>query len=222
MRLGAQPEEVQTAAPSETNVVLAPAVCYSVYPQIADSTITEAHHFDAVGHCYRHEATSEYGRFRSFRMREFIVVGDPETAWEWRAGWIGRCEELFTRLGLDFRVEAASVKLVMGLGGGRSGQSEAAATRAKPNHSGGACKLGSRRSRSATVQFFHVGAFQEKAVAAEPSIKKFHGLASCRYDHHMRQVPQRCASSLIGLAVLELLQPQARARSANTDGPAFV
>lgn len=108
MRLGAQPEEVQTAAPSETDVVLAPAVCYSVYPQIADSTITEAHHFDAVGHCYRHEATSEYGRFRSFRMREFIVVGDPETAWEWRAGWIGRCEELFTRLGLDFRVEAAS------------------------------------------------------------------------------------------------------------------
>ena len=108
LRLGTQPEDARAEAPSETDVVLAPAVCYSVYAQIADSTISAPRHYDAVGHCYRHEATSEYGRFRSFRMREFVVVGDADSAWQWRAGWIERCEELFNRLGLSFSVEAAS------------------------------------------------------------------------------------------------------------------
>jgi seryl-tRNA synthetase len=108
LRLGTQPEDARAEAPCETDVVLAPAVCYSVYAQIADSTISAPRHYDAVGHCYRHEATSEYGRFRSFRMREFVVVGDADSAWQWRAGWIERCEELFNRLGLSFSVQAAS------------------------------------------------------------------------------------------------------------------
>ncbi|GAA2742155.1 aminoacyl--tRNA ligase-related protein [Kitasatospora cinereorecta] len=93
---------------SETDVVLAPAVCYGVYPQIADRTIEHALHFDAVGHCYRHEATSEWGRFRSFRMREFVVVGGADEVWQWRDGWIARTEELFARLGLKVSVVPAS------------------------------------------------------------------------------------------------------------------
>ncbi|MEV3931274.1 MULTISPECIES: aminoacyl--tRNA ligase-related protein [unclassified Streptomyces] len=109
LRTGENPESQDpTAAPSETDVVLAPAICYSVYPQIADSTVEEAHFFDAVGHCYRHEATSEYGRFRSFRMREFVVVAGQEEAWQWRDAWIARTEELFTRLGLKISVQQAS------------------------------------------------------------------------------------------------------------------
>lgn len=109
LRTGENPDaQDPTAARSETDVVLAPAICYSVYPQIADSTVGEAHFFDAVGHCYRHEATSEYGRFRSFRMREFVVVAGQEEAWQWRDGWIARTEELFTRLGLKVSVQQAS------------------------------------------------------------------------------------------------------------------
>ena len=91
-----------------TNVVLAPAVCYSVYPQVADTVIEGPLHFDAAGYCYRHEATAELGRFRSFRMREFIIVGGADAAWQWRGAWIARCEALFARLGLEPAVTAAS------------------------------------------------------------------------------------------------------------------
>ncbi|WP_327674843.1 aminoacyl--tRNA ligase-related protein [Kitasatospora sp. NBC_00458] len=112
LKVGGAPEGPAAApapaARAETDVVLAPAVCYSVYPQIADGTIEEARFFDAVGHCYRHEATSEYGRFRAFRMREFVVVAGQDEAWEWRDAWIARCEALFARLGLKVSVQAAS------------------------------------------------------------------------------------------------------------------
>jgi seryl-tRNA synthetase len=108
MKPDAAPDDHTGGRPAETDVILAPAVCYSVYPQIADRVITEPRYFDAVGHCYRHEATSEYGRFRSFRMREFVVVAEAETAWQWRNDWMARCEALFTRLGLTFSVQAAT------------------------------------------------------------------------------------------------------------------
>ena len=109
LRVGDDPSPQDLAAAhQETDVILAPAVCYSVYPQIADSIIDGARFFDAVGHCYRHEATSEYGRFRSFRMREFVVVAGQSEAWQWRDAWIARTEKLFARLGLKISVQQAS------------------------------------------------------------------------------------------------------------------
>jgi seryl-tRNA synthetase len=90
------------------DVVLAPAVCYGVYPVLADSVIEEPVFFDAAGQCYRHEATSELGRYRSFRMREFVTVCDENAALLWRDSWIARCEKLFGDLGLTVSVEPAS------------------------------------------------------------------------------------------------------------------
>ena len=98
----------QDADRTPTDVVLAPAVCYSVYPEVANSVVEGPLHFDAAGYCYRHEATAELGRFRSFRMREFIIVGDASSAWQWRDAWIARCEALFSRLGLTPVVTPAS------------------------------------------------------------------------------------------------------------------
>ncbi|WP_405725214.1 hypothetical protein OG607_20520 [Streptomyces sp. NBC_01537] len=89
-----------------TDVVLAPAVCYNVYSELADLELSGLNTFDASGYCYRHEATSEIGRFRVFRMREFIAVGGPEATATWRDEWIGRCQSLFTGLGL--RIETVS------------------------------------------------------------------------------------------------------------------
>ncbi|MER6421959.1 aminoacyl--tRNA ligase-related protein [Streptomyces sp. NPDC001137] len=91
-----------------TDVVLAPAVCYGVYAHLADRHLAEARQFDVAGHCYRHEATSELGRFRSFRMREFVMVADDTALLEWRQKWMERCEELFARLGLKVSVQVAS------------------------------------------------------------------------------------------------------------------
>jgi seryl-tRNA synthetase len=64
--------------------------------------------FDAAGYCYRHEATSEVGRFRSFRMRELVTVAGADAAWQWRDAWVVRSEALLARLGLTCSVELAS------------------------------------------------------------------------------------------------------------------
>jgi seryl-tRNA synthetase len=109
--LAAHPPEdgpVEDSAWVPTDAVLAPAVCYSVYPRLADRVIEQACHFDVAGYCYRHEATSEPGRFRSFRMREFVVIAGEDAALDWRESWIARCAELFARLGLTISVQSAS------------------------------------------------------------------------------------------------------------------
>ncbi|MFG2985984.1 aminoacyl--tRNA ligase-related protein [Streptomyces sp. NPDC048258] len=94
--------------PSSSGVVLAPAACYSVYPSFADRELTESVHADVAGYCYRHEATTELGRFRSFRMREFVMVGDADATVDWRDEWIARCEALFSRLGVKVDVQSAT------------------------------------------------------------------------------------------------------------------
>lgn len=96
------------AARPPTDVVLAPAVCYSVYAGLANRVLAEPGYFDAAGYCYRHEATSEVGRFRSFRMREFVAVAPDALAWQWRDDWIVRTEAFYARLGLAVLVEPAS------------------------------------------------------------------------------------------------------------------
>ena len=85
---GADPETSQ----GPTDLVLTPALCYGVYAGLADGSLDGPADFDVAGHCYRHEATSELGRFRSFRMREFVRVADAARALEWRDAWIPRCE----------------------------------------------------------------------------------------------------------------------------------
>ncbi|MEU5093671.1 aminoacyl--tRNA ligase-related protein [Streptomyces sp. NPDC020996] len=106
---GAAPDDpLGEDARTATDTVLAPAVCYSVYPALADRVLDAPRHFDVAGSCYRHEATSEVGRFRSFRMREFVAVGSERDALDWREEWVERSRTLFARLGVEVRVEAAS------------------------------------------------------------------------------------------------------------------
>ncbi|HKS98665.1 MAG TPA: aminoacyl--tRNA ligase-related protein [Rugosimonospora sp.] len=100
--------DAAAGAPVPADVVLAPAVCYSVYARLANQVIAQPREFDVAGYCYRHEATSEVGRFRSFRMREFVTVGSADSAWQWRDSWIPRTEALLRRFGLACTVERAS------------------------------------------------------------------------------------------------------------------
>ncbi|NUS73208.1 MAG: hypothetical protein HOQ05_07365 [Corynebacteriales bacterium] len=90
------------------SVVLAPAVCYHVYAQLADRVIERPELFNIAGYCYRHESTTELGRFRTFRMREQVMVGRPELCQRWRAEWIERTEKLLNSWGLAVRVEQAT------------------------------------------------------------------------------------------------------------------
>ncbi len=105
-RVRAYAEQPTEAQPEE--VVLAPAVCYNVFAEWADRSLDGLTTRDAAGYCYRHEATSELGRFRTFRMREFVAAGDARQAEQWRAEWLERTGRFFTELGVAVRVEAAS------------------------------------------------------------------------------------------------------------------
>jgi hypothetical protein len=91
-----------------TDVVLLPAVCYHLYPQLAAAEFAEPAVFDLSAHCYRHERTAEVGRIRSFRMRELIRVDSPAPVLAWRDGWIERVAGWLRSLGLKVTVEPAS------------------------------------------------------------------------------------------------------------------
>lgn len=100
--------DVRTAVQDGVSVALAPAVCYFVYPWLADSQVSASRRFDVAGYCYRHEATTELGRFRSFRMREFVAVGPAEEMNSWRDEWVDRCKRFLAMLGLKVTVAAAT------------------------------------------------------------------------------------------------------------------
>ncbi len=78
-----------------TDLVLSPAACYPVYPlQAAQGNLpAEGKLFDVAADCFRHEATSEPGRLQSFRMREYVCLGTPEQALDFRSRWIPRAEQ---------------------------------------------------------------------------------------------------------------------------------
>lgn len=91
-----------------SDAVVLPAVCYQVYPQLEGAKLEQACLFDITGYCYRHERSHEPGRMRSFRMREFVRLGEPEEVREWREAWLERGREWLASLGLDISVEAAT------------------------------------------------------------------------------------------------------------------
>ena len=90
------------------DVVLLPAACYHVYPQLAAAELAEPGIFDLTGHCYRHERSAEAGRMRSFRMRELVRVDSPAEALGWRDRWIERAAGWLRSLGLEVKVAPAS------------------------------------------------------------------------------------------------------------------
>lgn len=91
-----------------TDVVLTPAACYHIYPRLAGTRLAQAQRIAVESWCYRHEATGEPGRLRSFRMRELVHLGAPADCTAWRDQWRDRVENWLAGLGLDVRVEVAT------------------------------------------------------------------------------------------------------------------
>lgn len=92
-----------------TDLVLTPAACYQVYPIVAarGDVPRSGVLVDVESYCFRREASSELGRMQAFRMREYVCIGAPETALEFRESWKLRAEEMATELGLPFSLEPA-------------------------------------------------------------------------------------------------------------------
>jgi seryl-tRNA synthetase len=64
--------------------------------------------FDVACDCFRHEPSSHLDRLQSFRMREYVCIGEPGVIAGFRARWIARAGQIAERLGLPHRIEPAS------------------------------------------------------------------------------------------------------------------
>jgi seryl-tRNA synthetase len=93
-----------------TDLVLAPAACYPLYPLVAARGPVPLNGllFDVACDCFRHEASYEAGRLQSFRMREFVYVGAPDHVVAFRERWISQSKDLANVLGLSYQIEQAS------------------------------------------------------------------------------------------------------------------
>ena len=113
-----------TTSLTPADLVLSPAACYPVYPIAAarGPVPDEGYVFDIAADVFRHEPSREIDRFQSFRMREYVCIGTPEHVSAFRQRWMGRAQEIATRLALPFTLEQASDPFF-----GRMGQMKAVA-----------------------------------------------------------------------------------------------
>jgi seryl-tRNA synthetase len=95
---------------SATDLVLTPAACYPLYPLVAarNNTPADGQFFDVASYCFRREATHEFDRLQTFRMREFVCMGTDKEVMDFRGRWICQGEELARQLGVQYRIAPAS------------------------------------------------------------------------------------------------------------------
>jgi seryl-tRNA synthetase len=79
-----------------------------VYPRFEHEHVPPVRTLLIHGQCYRHEASAEPGRLRSFRMTELVRIGEPEDCDGWRLAWRDRVADWLTALGLDVLAEPAT------------------------------------------------------------------------------------------------------------------
>ena len=93
-----------------TELLLAPAACYPVYEIASRQGTPPAGGFlyDVASDCFRREPSKNIDRLQSFRMREFVAIGAPDTIKEFRDHWMARAPEIAGALGVSHRLEAAS------------------------------------------------------------------------------------------------------------------
>jgi seryl-tRNA synthetase len=94
--------------------VLTPAACYPLYPLAAARGAIPAggHMFDVASYCFRREATHEIDRLQAFRMREFVCMGSPDAATDFRDRWMAQAPAIAESLGLtSHRAGERSVSL---------------------------------------------------------------------------------------------------------------
>jgi seryl-tRNA synthetase len=93
---------------SPTDVMLAPAACYPVYPNFSGLLPGGGRLLTVLGWVFRHEPSDEPTRLQSFRMREFIRMGSQDEVVGWRDAWLERGLGLLQGLGLDAKTDVAA------------------------------------------------------------------------------------------------------------------
>ena len=94
-----------------TDLVLAPAACYPVYPAIATRGPLPPRGVAVdvgAGWVFRREPSSDPARLQAFRLRECVRLGEPEGVRSWLGVWRERAVTLLARLGLETQAGFAS------------------------------------------------------------------------------------------------------------------
>jgi len=93
-----------------SDLVLAPAACYPIYPIAAErgTVPDEGYIFDVAADCFRHEPSRHVDRFQTFRMREYVRIGTPEQIQAFREPWIERAQGIADMIGLPYTVDVAN------------------------------------------------------------------------------------------------------------------
>jgi len=95
---------------SATELVLAPAACYPVYPMAAarGPLPNDGLLFDVACYCFRREVTPELNRLQAFRMREYVCLGTANQVLDFRATWMSRAKLMAEQLCLPWKIAPAS------------------------------------------------------------------------------------------------------------------
>ncbi len=99
-----------TSSLAASDLVLAPAACYPVYPLAAarGAVPRGGYRFDVACDCFRREPSTQLDRLQSFRMREYVCIGTADEVTAFRTEWIERGNEIAGRLGLPASVASAN------------------------------------------------------------------------------------------------------------------
>jgi seryl-tRNA synthetase len=93
-----------------TDIVLAPAACYPLYPVVArlGTLPDDGRLYDLQSYCFRREPSTDPARMQMFRMREYVRIGTPEQVTEFRQTWLERGPKLIACLGLPAELDVAN------------------------------------------------------------------------------------------------------------------
>jgi seryl-tRNA synthetase len=84
-----------------TEVMMAPAACYSLYPTCTGTLPENGRIVDLTSYVFRHEPSVDPARMQIFRMHEYVRLGTPDQALEHRNYWLDRAEDMLRSVGLD-------------------------------------------------------------------------------------------------------------------------
>ena len=94
---------------ARTDLALAPAACYPLYPTCAGTLGEGGRTVDlSAGYVFRREPSDDPARLQMFRQREMVRLGTPDMVQSWREVWMGRGQALLSGLGLEIQLDVAS------------------------------------------------------------------------------------------------------------------
>lgn len=91
-----------------SEVMLAPAACYPLYPSATGTLPESGRLVDLKSFVFRHEPSDDPARMQSFRMREFVRLGTPEQALAHRDFWIENATRILKAVGLNVEAVVAN------------------------------------------------------------------------------------------------------------------